>query len=297
MSGELQGMTGFARVSGEAEWGSWVWEAKSVNGRGLDVRVNVPAGFEAFEQVIKRAAPLMFSRGSMQISLRVEPNQSSATASINEAMLSELVRVHNVASGTDNLSDEAIAALMTIKGVVETGASSTRELAKQDGVIGDVTPATSTLLGNLKTARLQEGESLKKILTKLIVEMQRDVAEAEALASEQPALLRARLEKQLAELDADRKVDADRLAAEIALSAAKADVREELDRLKAHLETAKAHLAEGSPIGRKLDFLSQELNRETNTLCSKSISLDLTNAGLSLKGLVDQFKEQAANVE
>jgi uncharacterized protein (TIGR00255 family) len=128
-------------------------------------------------------------------------------------------------------------------------------------------------------------------------EMEAQRVQAVALAGDQPKLLKARLEKQIAELEADKQVDSDRMAAEIALAAAKADVREELDRLAAHINTGRTLLSGGGAIGRKLDFLAQEFNREANTLCSKSVSLDLTNAGLALKGLVDQFKEQAANVE
>ena len=135
------------------------------------------------------------------------------------------------------------------------------------------------------------------MLSELVEEMTAVTGAAISLAADQPALLKARLSKQLDELGAEQKVDPDRLAAELALTAAKADVREELDRLQAHFQSARELMSAGSPVGRKLDFLAQELNREANTLCSKSISLDLTNAGLSLKGTIDQFKEQAANVE
>ena len=293
----LSGMTGFARISGEAEWGNWAWEAKSVNGRGLDVRVNVPSGFEALERAVKTAAAERFNRGSLQISLKLEPTEAGASLIVNEAALSALVAAHIKASGRAVVPRAALATLMTVKGVVETGSNSTRDLGAQPGVVAAVTDGLTQAMDALAIARQDEGVSLKAILSRLVDEMSVETERAASLAATQPGLLKQRLDKQLAELGAENKVDVDRLAAEVALSAAKADVREELDRLAAHLDTAHAHLAAGSPIGRKLDFLAQELNRESNTLCSKSIHLDLTNTGLALKGLVDQFKEQAANVE
>ena len=293
----LSGMTGFARVSGEAEWGAWAWEAKSVNGRGLDVRVSYPQGFETVERAAKTAAAKRFKRGSLQLSLKIELADAGAELLVNEPALRSLADAHNKMTGRKKISRAALATLMTIKGVVETGSASTRELAGSKEIVDGLLAGMENVLDQLETSRQEEGKSLTDIMTRLVDEMSGELISAKTHATEQPALLKARLDKQLAELDANDNVDADRLAAEIALSAAKADVREELDRLEAHFETARANLSAGSPIGRKLDFLSQELNREANTLCSKSVSLDLTNTGLALKGLVDQFKEQAANVE
>ena len=239
----------------------------------------------------------MFKRGSWQVSLKIELASDGANIVVNEVALAALSAAHSTASGSSVPSDEALATLMTIKGVVEAGSASTRELALQDGVIASLKTGMKQVLSDLRDARLSEGVSLSGIMSRLIDEMQVELRDATTLAGTQPRLLKERLEKNIAELNATDKVDGDRLAAEIAITAAKADVREELDRLAAHLQSARDYLASGSPIGRKLDFLSQELNREANTLCSKSISLDLTNVGLTLKGLVDQFKEQAANVE
>ncbi|QYJ00567.1 YicC family protein [Thalassovita mediterranea] len=295
MSARVSSMTGFARVSGEAEWGSWAIEAKSVNGRSLDVRVNVPGGFEEVERAIKQAASKLFARGNIQIGLRIEVSGGAETLSVNHDALQQLLRAFEKASG--RAADlGAIASLMGIKGVVETGQGSTRAAASEEAV-ATLQAGGDELVAQLNEARLEEGAALEEMLSGYLAEMARVVDEAEALAAEQPKLLKARLEKQLAELDASDKVDSERLAAEIALSVAKADVREEIDRLRAHIESGRGLLKQGGPIGRKLDFLAQEFNREANTLCSKSASLDLTNAGLALKGLVDQFKEQAANVE
>lgn len=292
----LSGMTGFARVAGEAEWGSWAWEAKSVNGRGLDVRVNYPPGMEALERAVKSAATKFFKRGSLQVALRIELASGADTTTINNALLDALAAAVEKRTGTA-LSGDVFASLMNVKGVVEPGASNLRDLAGDDAVIKLLASAGEDALQALQVERQREGGVLAGLLEGLVAGMEAHWREAGELAASQPALLKERLTKQLDELDSGGRVDKDRMAAEIALSAAKADVREELDRLSAHFASARELLAGGSPVGRKLDFLAQELNREANTLCSKSISLDLTNAGLGLKGLIDQFKEQAANVE
>lgn len=297
MNSPLSGMTGFARVSGEAEWGAWAWEAKSVNGRGLDVRVSYPQGFEVFDRRVKASASGIFKRGSLQVSLRIETPDAQSNLTVNEAALASLIAAHRQANNGQPPSGEAIAGLMGIKGIVESGALSTRELAEDKDVVSAIEGGMRDVLEALKVSRLNEGQSLTDIMLQLVSEMEVELKNSISFSSEQPALLKAKLEKQIDELGARQTIEAERLAAEIALSAAKADVREELDRLAAHLESARSYLQQGSPIGRKLDFLSQELNREANTLCSKSVSLKLTNTGLALKGLVDQFKEQAANVE
>ena len=293
--GVLSGMTGFARVTGEAAWGGWAWEAKSVNGRSLDVRVNVPPGAEALEREVKAMAAARFNRGSLQVGLRIELAASGATAVINEALLAELAQAARKVSGRE-LSSEAIATLMAVKGVVEAGATSTRDVM-DEAAIALLTAAAGDALDGLAEGRRAEGASLVTLLGDLLNEMERLTGVAETFAGAQPELIRAKLTKQLEDLDREGRVDAERYAAEVALSAAKADVREELDRLAAHTKTGRELLKAGSPAGRKLDFLAQELNREANTLCSKSLSLDLTNAGLGLKGVIDQFKEQSANVE
>ncbi len=292
----LSGMTGFARETGEAEWGNWAWEAKSVNGRGLDVRINTPPGFDALERTLKASAGKMFKRGSLQISLRIEMTAREGDVTVNTELLQTLTQAAQAEHGT-GLSGEAIATLMTVKGVVEAGSQSLRDLGTDKEVVSILEAGGQNALKGLAAARHDEGQTLEAILSDALTQLGTITKSCASFAGQQPELLKARLEKQLAELGATESVDADRQAAEIALAAAKADVQEELDRLIAHIETGRGLLAEGSPVGRKLDFLAQELNREANTLCSKSISLDLTNAGLGLKGVIDQFKEQSANVE
>lgn len=292
----LASMTGFAAASGEASWGRWRVEAKSVNGRGLDVRVALPPGLDALERAAKAAAAARFSRGSLQVSVRVETD-GSAGARVDTAALAQLLTAWRAASGEDVPSGEALATLMTIKGVVDSGGGDSRALAEDADAMATLEGGIGEALDRLGEARLEEGGRLADVLGALLDAIAETRSKALDVASDQPARLRAKLERQLADLGAGDQVDPARLAAETALSAAKADVREELDRLDGHVTAARALLAAGSPAGRKLDFLCQELYREANTLCSKSASLPLTEAGLALKSLIDQFKEQAANVE
>ena len=295
----LSGMTGFGRAGGEAEWGSWTWEAKSVNGRGLDVRVNVPGGFEGLDQAVKKYASSLFTRGNMQVGLRIEIANGAGVA-VDEAALLAVIAAFEKANQGERAKNEALATLMTVKGVVETGGGShaaLRALGQDQALRVELQKNAEAALAELKGSRLEEGASLYSIMTELLDGMAMQNGEAEKSAEEQSMLVKTRLEARLKELELEDAVDAERLATEVAILAAKADVREELDRLGAHIETGRGLLASGEPVGRKLDFLAQELNREANTLCSKSASLTLTNAGLALKTLIDQFKEQAANVE
>ena len=289
-------MTGFARVTGDADWGSWAWEAKSVNGRGMDVRMNTPNGFDGIENEIKTRLGKTFKRGSFQLALRVECDTGAGSVAINAPLLETLSKQVVETTGAP-LTPEAAATLLSMKGVVETDSQSLRDLAGKPEIAAAVVQSGAEVIEALTDARQAEGRWLKETLTGLIDDMRRHATTARDLASDQPQRLKSRLERQIQDLGAEELVEKDRMAAELALSAAKADVREELDRLEAHLAEALKLLAGGSPVGRKLDFLAQELNREANTLCSKSISLDLTNEGLALKALIDQFKEQAANVE
>ncbi len=292
----LSGMTGFARVEGRSELAGWIWEARSVNGRSLDIRVTLPAGFEGVEREVRAVAGQHFQRGSLQVGLRIDASATAAQLEVNEPLLTRLVEAL-ARVGKAPPSDMAIANLMGIKGVVETASISARELAENDAFVTAIGAGLRECLEALKASRLREGEALLALLQGQLDEMRSLLAAARSAAARQPELVRERLVRQLDELDVETRIDADRLAAEVALTAARADVREELDRLAAHIVSAAGLVGAGSPAGRKLDFLAQEMNREANTLCSKSASLELTNVGLGLKGVIDQFKEQAANVE
>lgn len=294
--GILSGMTGFARVTGEEGWGAWAWEARSVNGRSLDVRVNYPPGFDSLEREVKAMATERFNRGSLQVSLRIDMASGAGGVVIDHVLLATLAEAARKTLGTE-LTPEALATLMTLKGVVETGSSSLRDLAADEAAMKVLSTGAALAMDQLAEARRAEGASLLAMLSGHLDTVEALSEKSAAIAATQPGLIKVKLQKQLEELDREGRVDAERFAAEAALSAARADVREELDRLAAHVKSGRDLLRTGSPAGRKIDFLAQELNREANTLCSKSASLELTNAGLGLKGVIDQFKEQAANVE
>lgn len=291
----ISGMTGFARDSGEAAWGSWVWEARSVNGRGLDIRLNMPSGLDAVEQAARKAAGEAFSRGSLQMSLRIELS-GREVVSVNSDVLAKLLAAYKSKTG-DIATGTVLATLMTIKGVVEAETISMRDLAEVDGASDHLAASAATVIAALVTNRNEEGAALKRILLDQLEQMEQLVASAVSFAETQKTALSEKYRARIAEFDVDSVVTEERLATEIAVLAAKVDVTEELDRLAAHVARGQTMVSSAGPIGRDLGFLSQELNREANTLCSKSASLDLTNDGLALKSLIDQFKEQAANVE
>lgn len=304
MSG-LSSMTGFGVARGDADWGRWSVEAKSVNGRGLDVRVNTPPGFDALEPTIRHAAKARFSRGSLQVSVRVEPAEAGDQLDVNRAALDTLLDASQQMRpdlrwlrSRRVLSSHALATLMTIKGVVTPrGGHDVRSLAEATSALDDVSRGVETALDALHTSRAEEGQTVETALRARVGEMRKSLDGALAAAASAPLDLKARLIDRLGELNGLEGLAPGRLEAEVALLATKADVREELDRLAAHLDRADQLIGEGSPAGRPLDFLAQEIGREANTLCSKSTSLDLTNAGLALKTSLDQFKEQLANVE
>ncbi len=296
--GQLSGMTGFARRDGAQGGVRWTFEAKSVNGRGLDVRVALPSGFETLERVVRTAASNRFQRGSVQVGLRLETVGDSAGVTVNEAALDTLLAAWSVRTGADAVDPGVLAQFLLSRPVLEAGqGSGLRDLAADETVMAALTVEAGAVLDGLAASRHEEGRALAVVLAGLIDEIAALRVEAARLAEAQPELVRDRLGKQLDALGARATVDDERLAAELAIAAAKADVREELDRIVGHVDSARDLIAGGSPVGRRLDFLAQEFAREANTLCSKSASLDLTRAGLALKAAVDQFKEQAANVE
>lgn len=288
-------MTGFARESGEADWGSWVWEARSVNGRGLDVRINSPSGLDAVEQAVRKAASDAFDRGNLQISLRIDLTGDEAIR-VNQTVLKTLMAAYQEAEGA-LATGPALASLMQIKGVVEAETVSMRDLVEFDGAVNALSASGNIVVAALAEDRAREGDALQSLLTGHLEGMQALTEQALGYAEAQKAALAEKYRARIAEFDSDGAVSEERLATEIAVLAAKADVTEELDRLAAHISRGKTLISGKGPVGRDLGFLAQELNREANTLCSKSASLDLTNAGLALKSLIDQFKEQAANVE
>jgi len=286
MSKSLSGMTGFARAAGEHDGTSWSWEARSVNGKSLDVRLRLPSDLSALDGAIRKRISQDFSRGNMQISLTLQRGDGGKAYRINEALLDKLERKTSMAD---------ISVLLTVPGVVEEVPNNLSDEDKKS-LENSLLESFDELCSKLKSARDNEGAALTPILIDNVSEIETHVKTASGLAALLPETLKQNFQEKLTALLGENLPE-ERLAQEAALLAMKADVREELDRLRAHCVQARALIAQGSPVGRKLDFLSQEFNRETNTLCSKSADIELTQTGLALKSVIEQFREQAANVE
>lgn len=292
-------MTGFARsVGGDARW-RWAWEARSVNGRGLDIRVRVPPGFDRLDQPARAAVTKRFQRGSVSLALTLEALTPELPTRINRARLDEYLTVARELAQTHGFAPARADGLLALRGVVE--ASDQTIISDPDMVAAfdaALLTALDESLDGLARARAAEGARLALVFEELLSTIAALAGDARRLAVTQPTALKARFDAQLAEfLGAATPVAPERLAQEVALLATKADVREEIDRLDAHVHQARALLSASAPAGRKLEFLAQEFNREANTLCSKSIDLLLTRCGLDLKVAIDRLREQAANLE
>ncbi|QNL18540.1 YicC family protein [Hyphobacterium sp. CCMP332] len=290
----LSGMTGFARASGQlAQW-TFIWELKSVNGKGLEVRFRTPPGYDALEQAARERAKATFSRGNIQASLTLSRDQSDGAIAIDTARLEGLIAASRDYVARGDVSPPSFDGLLAIKGVLRSEEEASEDDA--EALHGAILVSFDEALAALNAARREEGAALSGILITVLDEIVAFREQAASLAVTRPDMIRDRFRAKLQDfLDSD--IPEERLAQEAAMLAVKADIREELDRLTAHIDSARDLLAQGSPVGRKLDFLSQEFNREVNTLCSKSGDSELTRIGLALKAAVDQFREQIQNVE
>lgn len=293
----LSSMTGFARAQGaQGQW-RWHWEVRSVNARGLDVRVRVPEGFEGLEQPARVLANDRFARGGITASLTLDADPARGAIRVNREALLQVLAALKDLEGMVQAEPARLDGILALRGVIDTQAPllSEAELAARDAA---VLTALATAFDELTTARKEEGARLEAILRHHTDRMTDLVAQSERLAATQPEQLRARLKAAVDDLLKLRTgVGEDRLAQEVALLLVKADVREEIDRLKSHLAQARSLFASTGAQGRRLDFLAQELNREANTLCSKSSDKELTRVGLDLKAVIDQLREQVQNVE
>ena len=290
----LQSMTGFAAVDGSHGEASWTWSLKSVNGKSLDVRWRMPSRMDSLEASLKKTLQAQVSRGSVSASLQLDLPGRRPEVTIDEAALDRLAQLVRRHDGTAPNT----AALLGLPGVLETRSATLSD--EERGALNEaVLQSFGEAAAALRTARLGEGAQLHAILTGLVDQIEALVAQAEPETDAVAQAVAARLTALASDLAAKAGTTLleDRLAQEAAVLATKADVREELDRLRAHIESARGLLNAGEPVGRKLDFLAQEFMREANTLCSKAGSMNLTNTGLALKSVVDQFKEQVANVE
>jgi len=291
-------MTGFARIEGHDGALNWVWEIKSVNAKALDLRFRLPAGFDALEVSLRASLNQTLRRGAVTVNLGLAKAVGTGGMRVNrEALTAVMALAREIAAEIDDVAPPRIDGLLALKGVIESAEESADE-ATRERQLGLLTTSFERALASLQAMRLNEGGRLEAVLSARLAEIAGLVRAAEASASAQPAAIKARLEELIAAIvDAVPALPEERLAHEAALIIAKADIREELDRLEAHLAAARGLVEEGGPIGRRFDFLCQEFNREANTLCAKSADLELTRVGLALKAAIEQLREQVQNIE
>jgi len=293
----LSSMTGFARSQGTSGPYAWAWELKSVNAKGFDLRLRMPPGWDAVDPPVRARAAEALARGTVYGNLTIERQGVAPTVKINELVLNAVLDAIEQLKGRIGAAPPSIEGILGLKGIIEVSEveeTPDERLRADAAVVGGFAAA----LGDLIKARREEGAALDRALTARLDEIAALTARADAAPGRQPEAIRKRLAQQIETLlEASGRLDSDRLHQEAVLLASKADIREELDRLTVHIAQAKKLLAGGGPVGRRLDFLAQELNRESNTLCAKASDVELTNIGLELKAVVEQFREQVQNLE
>jgi len=293
----IKSMTGFARVGGAAGSTGWHWEVRSVNGRGLDVRLRVPPGFEALEPRIRDAVAKYVGRGSVTVNLNVKRAEGASQIRLNEAALKQvLAALERLMAGTE-IAPPRADGLLGIRGVLEVVESEESEAeaeARNRAMLADLESALAFMI----EGRAAEGRRLKAIVLDQLDAIERLVAAIEVMPARSPDAIRERLKEQVVRLlEVGAGLDSARIYQEAAILASRSDVEEELKRLGAHVAAARDLLKSSEPAGRRLDFLAQEFNREANTLCSKSNDAEMTRAGLELKAVIDQMREQVQNIE
>ena len=297
MAGTISSMTGFARASGQFGGMTWAWEARSVNSKGLDVRIKLPAGYDRLEQPVRALILDAFKRGSLQLSLQLNDVAGKQVAVINRDLLEQL------AKSADEMRERFggpaidVCHLLQVKGVVEQTEISLgeQELAAIDSALLD---GLREALLSLSDAKRSEGKRLSDVLAGQISRIENLTDLARENPSRQPAVILQKLKEQVSRLgESGAGLDPQRLHQEAVLLATKADIQEEIDRLFSHVAAARQLLGSPEPVGRKLEFLVQEFNREANTLCAKSSDAALTAIGLELKTVIDQLREQVQNIE
>ena len=292
----LKSMTGFARADGHHGPASFSWEARSVNGRNLDLRFRLPSGLDGLEVKARALCQGRLSRGNCTINLSVKREAGEMEIRLNEAALQQAVALGERARSLTNMGPPQLDTLLAMRGVVEVAENEESDEARAQ--FSEVLMAgLATALEGLVKARRQEGARLADVIGKQLSEIAALVEKAANAARRQPDLLKTRLADQLGRLMEGSALDPDRLHQEAVLLAAKADIQEELDRLRAHLAAAQELLAAREPVGRKFDFLSQEFNREANTICSKAADIEISRLGVELKTVIDQLREQIQNIE
>lgn len=294
----ISSMTGFARADGSTDGLSWIWEARSVNGRGLDVRLRLPPGYETLEIPARDAVAKRFARGSVSLSLSIEKQQTNGAIRLNEQVLQDVIKAADRVSTLSGAAKPDAAQLLMIKGVLEMSDQAPEDAAVRAAREKTITQSLEAALDKLGEARRAEGARLGDIIRDQISQIDQLAASVRTSPSRAPEAIMSRLKDAIGRLvDATAALDDHRLHQEAVLIATRADVEEELQRLSAHVAAARDILVERGAVGRKLDFLAQEFNREANTLCSKANAVDITRLGLQLKTIIDQFREQVQNVE
>jgi uncharacterized protein (TIGR00255 family) len=293
----IASMTGFAREAGVTGPYQWAWEIKTVNGRGLEVRVRTPSGFDAVGEEARGLILKALTRGQGQLNLSLSKVSSTPKLRVNQDVLQSLLAAIGGLTLPANVQPASLDGLLSVRGVVELEEDAT-EPGQDQALVAALKSAVDQLIESLKAARSKEGQALAAVLNQQLDAIAALVTEAENSPARQPEAIRARLEAQIAELiDGKAALDPARLHQEAVLIAARADIREEIDRLNAHVESARGLLQEGGSVGRRLDFLAQEFGREANTLCAKANDVSLSRIGLELKAVIEQFREQVQNVE
>ncbi|AVT81984.1 YicC family protein [Rhodopseudomonas palustris] len=293
----LSSMTGFARSHGASGPYVFEWELKSVNAKGFDFRMRLPPGWDDIEPPVRKRAAEVLSRGTVYANLTVKRANAVSAIQINQDVLASVLKVASEIAGKVDAVAPSIDGLLGIKGVIEVVEPEADE-AEEKAARAAVETAFGEALKSLIEMRKREGASLGAVLAQRLDELEALAKQAEAAPGRKPDAIKARLAEQIAALlDTSDRFDPDRLHQEAIMMATKADIREELDRIASHIAQSREMLAKGGAVGRRLDFLAQEFNREVNTCCSKSIDLELTNAGLAMKNVVEQFREQVQNLE
>ncbi|MCR6673075.1 YicC/YloC family endoribonuclease [Devosia ginsengisoli] len=296
MSQPLASMTGYARAAGSVPGASFACEVKSVNGRGLDIRLRLAPGFDALESDIRQRIGKQVSRGSLTLNLSVERDGAGGDLLLNRQALATVLSAIDELRGAVQAAPPSLDGILGLKGVLE---QRDRPLSPdaEESLAAAILDATSRALADLVLARRQEGSQIAAVLLERLDEIEALVQRAEAHPARSRDIILAKLRQQVADIAADIAIPEDRLVQEALLLATKADIREELDRLTAHIASARQLIRGGGAVGRRLDFLAQEFNREANTLCSKSNAVELTAIGLDLKAAIDQLREQVQNIE
>ncbi len=295
MSKPLASMTGYARAAGYAEGCNFQIELKTVNARGLDIRLRLASGLEVLEIPLRQRIGAALARGAVSASISLQREGAGGELAINQQALGAVLDALDALAGRIEADRPRLDGILGLKGVLELREASLAPEVEEH-LHSQIIATLDHCLEELHHSRRAEGDHLRDVLLSQITQIENLVSLAETHPSRQQENIATRLRAQVAELS-ETGLTEERLHQEAMLLATKADIREELDRLRAHIHAARQHVASGGPIGRKLDFLAQEFNREANTLCSKANAVELTTIGLDLKAVIDQMREQVQNIE